>query len=55
MEQYRTWLEVRLRNGDQDGPWQRHDEMTDPFFSEAPYSEQVTRTTVSLFNSHSGE
>lgn len=42
MEQYRTWLEVRFRDDDgQDGPWQRYDEVMDPYYSQAPRSEQV--------------
>ncbi|MGP2441452.1 hypothetical protein [Streptomyces sp. JW3] len=42
MEQYRTWLEVRFRDHDsQDAPWQRYDEVLDPFYSYAPRSEQV--------------
>ncbi|MEW2615050.1 hypothetical protein AB0937_33685 [Streptomyces sp. NPDC047880] len=42
MEQYRTWLEVRFRDDDgQDGPWQRYDEVMDPYYSQAPRSEQL--------------
>ncbi|MFE7834769.1 hypothetical protein ACFU53_01430 [Streptomyces sp. NPDC057474] len=42
MEQYRTLLEVRFPDDDcQDGPWQRYDEVLDPYYSQAPCSEQV--------------
>jgi hypothetical protein len=42
MEQYRTWLEVRFRDdGGQDGPWQRYDQVMDPYYSQAPRSEQL--------------
>ncbi|MFJ4624626.1 hypothetical protein [Streptomyces sp. NPDC088812] len=42
MEQYRTLLEVRFRDADsRDAPWQRYDEVLDPFYSYAPRSEQV--------------
>ncbi|WSQ15113.1 hypothetical protein OG604_49575 [Streptomyces sp. NBC_01231] len=40
--EHRTWLEVRFRDDDgQDGPWQRYDEVMDPYYSQAPGSEQV--------------
>ncbi|MFJ9589703.1 hypothetical protein [Streptomyces acidicola] len=42
MALYRTWLEVRFRDDDgQDGTWQRYDEVMDPYYSQAPHSEQV--------------
>ncbi|WEH12233.1 hypothetical protein [Streptomyces sp. VNUA24] len=40
MEQYRTLLEVRFRDDDgQEAPWQRYDEVMDPYYSYAPRSE----------------
>ncbi|MFJ8536867.1 hypothetical protein [Streptomyces sp. NPDC093591] len=42
METYRTLLEVRFPDDDgEDGPWQRYDEVMDPYYSQAPSSEQA--------------